>query len=282
MSNMQMSTAAERKLTEPWEECVLWVYDDKIPKRRVNGKLQYPEWDGGAVRGTLTIGIGHTDAAGAPKIEKGMRITREEADRIFASDLAPCMARVNHLLKVPVTQHQYDSLVDGEFNCPSMTAHCAAVINAGHPEQVPKIMLQYTHSKGEYMVGLTHRRNAEIAWFNTPDHLAPTTVDADPEAVFCPKGEREPAPRGIPTSKSVSGGTAVTIGAGAIAAISQANDLAAPIIAAKQNAQDLGLLDHVQAFASSPMAITAIALAIVAIGIFLVCDRIYKLKAEHV
>lgn len=279
---MQMSAAAVKKLTAPWEEFVGYVYDDKRAKTRINGKLQYPEWDGGPVRGTLTIGFGHTDAAGAPKIEKGLRMTEEEGWRLLAKDLAPCMARVNHLLKVPVTQHQYDSLADGEFNCPSMTAHCAAVINAGHPEQVPKIMLQYTHSKGEYMVGLTHRRNAEIAWFNTPDSHAPTVVEADPETVFCPKGEREPAPRSIPSSKSVTGGASVTLGAGAIAAISAANDAAAPIIQAKQTVQDLGLLDHLQGLAQSPMAITAIALAIAAIGIFMVCDRIYKMKTEHI
>lgn len=100
--------------------------------------------------------------------------------------------------------------------------------------------------------------------------------------MFCPKGEREPAPRSIPSSKSVAGGVSVTAGAGAIATISAVNEAAAPILQAKQNAQDLGLFDHLQTLAQSPTAITAIAVAVAAIGLFLVADRIYKMKVEHV
>jgi hypothetical protein len=74
----QFSDAARNRLLEPWEEFVPHVYDDRRPKRCVNGELQYPEYDGGEVLGTLTIGFGHTDAAGAPKIVQGMRITRAE------------------------------------------------------------------------------------------------------------------------------------------------------------------------------------------------------------
>src|ERR1700744_5974898 len=99
----QFSDAARDKLTKPWEETVLYVYDDK--RGKIHG--HYVEWDGGAVRGTLTIGAGHTDAAGAPKIVQGMRITAEQSDEILSHDIEPCVAAVNRLLKIEVTQHQF-------------------------------------------------------------------------------------------------------------------------------------------------------------------------------
>jgi hypothetical protein len=51
-------------------------------KRRINGKLQYSEEDGGEVKGTLTIGLGHTYAAGSPKIVQGTRVTRDQTCRM--------------------------------------------------------------------------------------------------------------------------------------------------------------------------------------------------------
>lgn len=54
------------------------VYDDLRPA--VKGK--YKEWAGERVRGTLTIGYGHTNAAKHPlKIKKGLRITEGGGQR---------------------------------------------------------------------------------------------------------------------------------------------------------------------------------------------------------
>jgi GH24 family phage-related lysozyme (muramidase) len=281
---MEMSTAAEKKLTEPWEECVLYVYDDKVPKRHIDGKLQYPEWDGGPVRGTLTIGWGHTDAAGAPKIVHGMRITQDEADQIFARDMAPCVAHVNRLLKVPVTQHQFDALCDGDFNCYSMTAPLCALMNAGNARAVPAKMLQYTYSKGEHMDGLTHRRNAEIAWFNTPDHIEPAAPTTDPEVVFSPKAERNPPPKSIVSSQTAT--AAATMGMGGLgtlaSAVDKLNQQAAPIIQAKQTVTDLGVFDHLGALANGPTAGIIIGAVIVALAAFVIFDRWQKLRNDHV
>src|ERR1700749_5118701 len=146
----QFSDAARSRLLEPWEEYVGYVYDDKRPK--VHG--HYPEWDGGPVRGTLTFGFGHTDAAGGPKITQGFRCTRAEADERLSLDLAPCVAAVNRLLHVQVTQHQFDALVDTYFNCPSASIAAIKLINAGRINDVPGKLLQYVCSKGERMQGL--------------------------------------------------------------------------------------------------------------------------------
>lgn len=271
----RISAAARAKLTEPWEECVLYVYDDKVPKRRIGGHLQYPEWDGGAVRGTLTIGFGHTDAAGGLHITQGLRITREQADELLSQDLAPCERRVNSALRVAVTQHQFDTLVDVDFNCPSALPHCASLVNAGRAGEVPRVLLQYTHSHGEFMPGLVNRRNAEIAWWNTPDD----PDEADAQEVFSPKAERNPAPKSMASSKT--GSAAVTIGAGgAVAALQAANDAAEPIKAAKQNLVELGLFDQLVAALHSPAFL--IGIGVVALAVFVWFDRRAKLRSDHV
>jgi lysozyme len=281
----QMSAACRARLTEPWEEFVPYVYDDKVPKRRdpATGRLAYPEWDGGAVRGTLTIATGHTDAAGAPKIVQGLRVTRDEGDAILSHDLAPCEAHVNALLKVPVTQHQADAMYDTYFNCPAAAIAAIKLINAGNIQAVPAKLLQYTYSKGEHMDGLTHRRTAEIAWFNTPDHVeAPAAPH--PDIVFCPKGERNPPPKPATQSKAITAGGGVAAG-GVITAIQSANEAAAPIEEAKQHVLDLGgddLLSRFVDFAHSPAFGLIVAGIIVVLGGFLILDRWSKLRNDHV
>lgn len=272
------SQAARQRVTEPWEECVLYVYDDKVPKRHVGGRLQYPEWDGGAVIGTLTIGFGHTDAAGGLKIEKGLRITREEAGELLSADLAPCERAVNRLLKAEVTQHQFDALVDTYFNCPTAAVAAAKLINAGRADQVPGKLLQYVYSKGERMNGLVNRRNAEIAWFNTPDDAEPPPAP-NAEVVFCPKGERNPPPK--PMAQSKTGAASIAIAAGSAAeAISTANDVLNQVNQAKGTLSDLGLLGHLELLAKNPTVLCCA--IVVGLAVFIWLDRRYKLVNDHV
>jgi GH24 family phage-related lysozyme (muramidase) len=189
----RFSPKGRSTLTEPWEECVLYVYDDKVPKRRIGGHLAYPEYDGGEVKGTLTVGFGHTDAAGAPKIVQGLRISREQADHILAADLAPCERAVNRLLKVDVTQHQFDALVDTYFNCPAAAIAAIKLINAGDSRagagQALAVHLLQGRAHGR---GLVNRRTAEIRFGNTPDD----PERPRPHEAFSPKAERNPAPIG--------------------------------------------------------------------------------------
>jgi lysozyme len=284
MRTMEFSREARDKLTEPWEECVLYVYDDKVPKsRNAQGKLEYPEWDGGPVRGTLTIFFGHTDAAGAPKIVQGMRGTRAQADEVLSNDLEPCVRHVNELLKVEVTQHVFDGLVDTYFNCPSAAVAAIKLINAGNAKAVPAKLMQYTYSKGEHMEGLDHRRAAEIAWMKTPDDME-TPAAPHPDVVFSPKAERNPQPKPTLSSKVVNAGGAIVAGGGGsvIATIQAANDAAAPIKEAKQNLADLGILDQLSALAHSPTLMVAVSICITALGGFVIFDRWQKLRQDHV
>ena len=59
-----------------------------------------------------TIGYGHTGS----DVHAGMKITVEEAERLFSIDLYIHENNVNKLVKVPLTQGQFDALVSLEFN----------------------------------------------------------------------------------------------------------------------------------------------------------------------
>ena len=274
----QYSAAARNRLTEPWEEFVPHVYDDKRQKERVGGRLQYPEWDGGEVRGTLTIGFGHTDAAGGFKIVQGSRISRDQAGDILSADLAPVVSAVHRLLRVEVTQHQFDALVDTHFNCPAAAIAAIRLINAGRVQDVPAKLLQYTFSKGEHMDGLTHRRTAEIAWFHTPDHVdAPPTPD--PEIVSSFLVVCFLLPKHVGESKTAAAATSIF--SLSLAEMAKAfNDLLEPIKEAKGSLADLGLLDGLAAAIHNPVFLASVAVA--GLCVFIVWDRRNKLVNDHV
>jgi GH24 family phage-related lysozyme (muramidase) len=112
-----------RKFIEGYETFVGYVYDDA----RAPVKGAYREWNGvERVKGTLTIGFGHTNAAKHPlKIHHGLRVTREEADEILNVDLHEVIEEVELELAicaqahdiVAVSQGQFDALVSFNFNC---------------------------------------------------------------------------------------------------------------------------------------------------------------------
>lgn len=68
--------------------------------------------------GVWTLGIGHTVGAGAPDPKRyiGKRISIKEIMDIFAIDLGKFEKRVNSLVKVPLTQNEFDALVHFDFN----------------------------------------------------------------------------------------------------------------------------------------------------------------------
>src|SRR5437762_90587 len=67
-------------------------------------------------KGILTIGVGHTAAAGDPKPEAGLIISLAQALDIFRRDIAKYEAGVNAAVKVPLQQHEFDALVSFHFN----------------------------------------------------------------------------------------------------------------------------------------------------------------------
>ena len=158
--------AAGLKLIKSWESFVAYPYDDLLPP--VKGV--YREWTGGPVKGTLTIGYGHTDAAKHPlKIKPGLRITEAEACEILDVDLDECEDAVARLVKVPLTPNQRAALVSFQFNTGALASSTLLKkLNAGDYKAVPEQLLRWVNSKGQRLQGLVNRRNAEIALWNTP------------------------------------------------------------------------------------------------------------------
>ena len=142
MASMKMSKAGRKTLTTR-EGVRLKAYKDSV--------------------GVWTIGIGHTSAAGDPKVTPTLKITAEECDEIFTRDLAKYEKAVNDAVKVPVTQTEFDAMVSLCFNIgPGGFAKSSVVrrLNAGDRKGAAKAFLMW--NKPKEIVG---RRTGEMLQF---------------------------------------------------------------------------------------------------------------------
>lgn len=169
-----MKTSSQgRKFIEGFEGLILQAYDDHndhiVPV-------------GGTPIGVLTIGYGHTDAAGPPKVYVGQKITQAEADKFLATDLSAVENEVNHLVKVPLTQNQFDALVSFQFNTGALDHSGNSLLAALNSKDYAKTaddFLLYDHAAGVKLAGLTRRREQERKMFLSPDT---SNINAGPNA----------------------------------------------------------------------------------------------------
>lgn len=113
--------------------------------------------------GVWTIGYGHTH-----KVIKGDEITQEEADEFLKDDLQVFVDGVNKLLKVNVTQGQFDALVSFAYNCGLGNLQKSTLlkdVNARYWTNASKEFLKWDKAKGKVLPGLTRRRTAEMNMF---------------------------------------------------------------------------------------------------------------------
>ncbi len=150
--------------------------------------------------GVLTIGVGHTSSAGAPKVTKGMKITAAESDAILSRDLATFERAVEGTVKVPVNQSQFDALVSLAFNIGGGAFAKSSLVrklNAGDTRGAADAFLSWNKGKvnGKLVEikGLTTRRKAERAQFLSGK---PVQSDAKPVA------PNEPATSATPPAAS--------------------------------------------------------------------------------
>ena len=149
-------------LIKSFEGCILQTYDDYNDRIIVHAQL---------VRGTPTIGWGHTSAAGPPEVTIGLQITQDQADQILIDDLAPVDATVDRVITVPLNQNQHDALASFHFNTGWLThPNCSLVkaLNAGNYALAGNDFSLYDEASGKVLTGLQRRRAAEAALFNTP------------------------------------------------------------------------------------------------------------------
>lgn len=143
---------------------ILYAYDDATEKRvNVND----------SVRGTITIGVGHTSAAGLPKVIPGMVITAAQSDSILASDLGKVEAQINNLVKVPLNQNQFDALVSFQFNTGGLAKSQVLIkLNNKDYKSAADAMLNWSKANGNQTL-LLGRRQRERSMFLSPVTSAP-------------------------------------------------------------------------------------------------------------
>jgi len=176
--SMKTSAAGRAAITQR-EGCVLTAYRDSA--------------------GVLTIGVGHTTAAGAPTVTAGMRITAAQADEILSRDLADVEASVNRLGTVPLNQNEFDALVSLVFNIGSTAfrkSTLRAKLNAGDRNGAADQFLVWNkitkNGKKVALAGLTNRRKAERAQFLAAAKPA-SAQKPSPAPAAPPKAEHAPA-----------------------------------------------------------------------------------------
>jgi len=194
---MQMSSGGKQNLLQSFEGCKLKSYH--------------------CPAGILTIGYGHTSAAGAPEVTEGQTITQDQANAILGSDLHKFEFGVDNLVKVQLEQHQFDVLVDFAYNAGLGNLKNSGILrqtNAGNFEAVPAELMKWTKGGGKVLPGLVRRCQARVSWWNTgaPAPIQSEDMRTTPDEV--------PAPKGMAASKQGN----AAIATGALGALGAANE----------------------------------------------------------
>lgn len=113
--------------------------------------------------GIPTIGYGST--AG---VQMGQTITAERAEQLLREDVRQFEAAVSRLVKVPLTQGQFDSLTSFAFNLGEKALEKSTLLrllNAGDYSGAAAQFDRWVYASGKKLPGLITRRAAERALF---------------------------------------------------------------------------------------------------------------------
>jgi lysozyme len=151
--------------------------------------------------GVWTIGIGHTSAAGPPKVTPGLTLTRAEVDSLFIRDLAKYEKAVDDGVHVPLAQHEFDALVSICYNIGPgwfgagghQVASFVRRLNAGDRKGCAARILDFNKPPE-----IKKRRKSEQVQFLTPykgEKPAPIPAPVPPPPdIPAPEPKPEPAP----------------------------------------------------------------------------------------
>jgi lysozyme len=130
----------------------------------------------------------YLDVAGLPTIGYGHRLLSSEsfpdgiaelhAAALLTADVRAAELAVRRLVKVLLTQGQFDALVDFVFNLGAARlagSTLLAKLNAGEYEVAAEQLLLWDHAGGKEVAGLKYRREAELdLWRSagTPEQAA--------------------------------------------------------------------------------------------------------------
>lgn len=112
-----------------------------------------------------TIGYGTTKG-----VKEGQHITVATANTFLLNDVAQFVKDINTLVKVPLTQNQFDALVCFVYNVGTgnfRSSTLLKMINSRNFAGAAAQFVRWNKAKGVTLNGLTRRREAEAALFLT-------------------------------------------------------------------------------------------------------------------
>jgi lysozyme len=133
--------------TESFEGCKLIAYPDS--------------------GGVWTIGYGHING-----VTQGITCTQEQAEAWLVQDIQLASDVVNRAVTVPLTQNEFNALVDFVFNIGGgafQSSTMLRLLNAGDYAGAADQFERWDHCSGKVVGGLLRRRVGEESEFNTPD-----------------------------------------------------------------------------------------------------------------
>ncbi|MDV0895538.1 lysozyme, partial [Enterobacter cloacae] len=133
-------------LIKEFEGCKLTAYQDSV--------------------GVWTIGYGWTQPVDGKPIRAGMTIKQETAERLLKTGLVSYESDVCRLVKVGLTQGQFDALVSFTYNLGARSLSTSTLLrklNAGDYATAADEFLRWNKAGGKVLNGLTRRREAERA-----------------------------------------------------------------------------------------------------------------------
>lgn len=135
-------------LIKQFEGCKLTAYQDSV--------------------GVWTIGYGWTQPVDGKPIRAGMTIKQETAERLLKTGLVSYEIDVSRLVKVSLTQGQFDALVSFTYNLGARSLSTSTLLrklNAGDYAGAADEFLRWNKAGGKVLNGLTRRREAERTLF---------------------------------------------------------------------------------------------------------------------
>ena len=122
--------------------------------------------------GLLTIGYGHRILPGESFPPE---LSRARAEALLLSDLAQVEQQVARLVQVPLSQGQFDALVDFVFNLGSGRLEESTLLkrlNAKQYAEAASELLKWDHDGTKVVPGLKTRREAELRLFTGAETAA--------------------------------------------------------------------------------------------------------------
>ncbi|MBH3360774.1 lysozyme [Pseudomonas guariconensis] len=113
--------------------------------------------------GVWTIGYGTTRGVNA-----GMKISKEQAERMLLNDVQRFEPEIERLVGVPLSQNQWDALVSFTYNLGAANLESSTLLrklNAGDYAGAADQFQRWNKAGGKVLAGLTRRREAERALF---------------------------------------------------------------------------------------------------------------------